>query len=248
MVQMTRPAGIPRLIHQTWKSDQIPPHWQPLQQSWRRWHPDWEYRLWTDEDNAAFIARCYPEFLPVYEGYDKEIKRVDAVRYFIMHYFGGVYADLDFEALRPLDDLLTGKQLVLAREPPSHASADSAVRSRGLDSILGNAFLASIPRHPFWEAVADGLVTHRHETEVLDATGPFLLTRVYQEYPHPHRLEILDSEYLYPVSKWAAWRGYFDHPNWWKKVGEQAYAVHRWHGSFRRAELLELVRRRLNRA
>jgi mannosyltransferase OCH1-like enzyme len=54
----------------------------------------------------------------VYEEYDQAIKRVGAVRYFIMHCHGGVYVDLDFEALRPLDSLLAEEELVLGCPVP----------------------------------------------------------------------------------------------------------------------------------
>ena len=36
--------------------------------------------LWTDDANRAFIAAHYPAHLPMYDGYDVHIKRVDAIR------------------------------------------------------------------------------------------------------------------------------------------------------------------------
>ena len=46
-----------------------------------------------------FLSR-YPDFLDTFDQYDKGIKRADAVRYHILHQYGGVYMDLDFEALQ----------------------------------------------------------------------------------------------------------------------------------------------------
>ena len=48
---------IPRIIHQSWKVEQVPDRWLAFQQSWREHHPDYEYRLWTDDANRAFVAR-----------------------------------------------------------------------------------------------------------------------------------------------------------------------------------------------
>jgi mannosyltransferase OCH1-like enzyme len=62
-----------------------------------------------------------------------------------MHYYGGVYADLDFESIRPMDKYLKGKQLVLGR------MGDNAF----IDHSIPNAFMASIPGHPFWIKVLD---------------------------------------------------------------------------------------------
>ena len=44
-----------------------------------------------------FIEKMYPWFLKTYDGYTQEIMRIDAVRYFILHYFGGIYLDIDME-------------------------------------------------------------------------------------------------------------------------------------------------------
>jgi len=238
---------IPRVIHQTWKTARIPPQWEPLRDTWRRLNPQWEFRLWTDEDNAEFIAEQYPWFLATFEGYDQAIKRADAVRYFIMHRYGGVYVDLDFEALRPLDRLLAGEDLVLGWEPKAHVDNDAGVQSRGFEAIVGNAFLASKPGHPFWEAVFEGLVNHRKLPAVLDATGPFLLTRAYRDYPYPSQLTIVPSEMLYPVTKWEAWKGTLELDKARAKLPKEAYAVHHWNGMYRREALIDLVRRRLGR-
>lgn len=58
-------------------------------------HKDFEYKLWTDESSLAFIKEHYPWFLPTYLGYQFNIQRADAIRYFVLHKYGGVYLDLD---------------------------------------------------------------------------------------------------------------------------------------------------------
>ncbi|KAF2720103.1 glycosyltransferase family 32 protein [Polychaeton citri CBS 116435] len=45
-------------------------------------HPGWEYQIWTD-DNAT----CF--------GYEQTIQRTNILRYLLLHYYGGVYLDLD---------------------------------------------------------------------------------------------------------------------------------------------------------
>ena len=62
-----------------------------------------------------------------------------------MHYYGGVYADLDFESVKPMDDYLKGKQLVLGRMGPDIDHEHS----------IPNAVMASIPGHPFWVKILD---------------------------------------------------------------------------------------------
>lgn len=72
-------------------------------------HPDWTYYFWTDADNLELLNRHYPEYVELYNSYNgwaHRVQKADFIRYFILHRYGGVYVDLDFEALRPLDALL----------------------------------------------------------------------------------------------------------------------------------------------
>ena len=51
--------------------------------------------MWTDEKSLAFIAAEYPWFLDTFVGYSQPIQRADAIRYFVLAHFGGIYIDLD---------------------------------------------------------------------------------------------------------------------------------------------------------
>lgn len=52
----------------------------------------------------------------------------------------GLYADLDFEVLKPFDKLITKESLVLA------AMTDDL----SFNHRIPNAWMASAPKHPFW--------------------------------------------------------------------------------------------------
>ena len=131
-------APVPRIIHQTWKSDEIPDEWKPYQHSWRHAHPGWEYKLWTDEANRRLVADRYPWFLPTYDAFPRDIQRVDAAKYLIVYTYGGVYADLDCECLKPLDPL---------------TSRGGAVVSLTRDRVVDCAVFASPAGHALWGVV-----------------------------------------------------------------------------------------------
>ena len=46
--------------------------------------------LWTDASSREFIANEYPWFLDTFDGYTYPIQRADAIRYFVLHHYGGV--------------------------------------------------------------------------------------------------------------------------------------------------------------
>lgn len=86
---------IPRILHQTWKSSLLPSKWAIQSKKCQEMHKDFEYKLWTDESSLEFIKEFYPWFLPTFLGYKFDIQRADAIRYFVLHKYGGVYMDLD---------------------------------------------------------------------------------------------------------------------------------------------------------
>ena len=51
----TGEAVVPKVMHQTWKTRDIPTKWAAARQSCIDLHPDWEHKLWTDADGERFI-------------------------------------------------------------------------------------------------------------------------------------------------------------------------------------------------
>ena len=229
---------IPKVIHQTWKTNTIPEQYRAFQQGWQQQHRDWEYRLWTDVDNRALIAEHYAWFLPIYDGYPEPIMRVDAARYFILHHHGGLYIDLDFECLRPIDPLLANRSFVIGLEPNDHVHKEMP-KSRQLDVILCNALIASAPKHRFWDHLFLQLVGAHKQAHTLDATGPFFMTRTWQTYAHPEELTIESAEKFYPFAETDLWQ--HDRP---VQTPKDAYAIHHWQGTWWRKERgrLEILR------
>lgn len=171
---------IPPILHQTWRDTSIPPAFRAYAESWKRLHPDWQFKLWSDADLAAFVHSRYPALAPQFEAYPAPVMRADLGRYLILREFGGVYADLDAEAVACFDPLREAGLPIFAYEPASHASLEF-VRRRGFQNIVSNAVILSPPGHPFWDHLL-GLVSRcRHAANPLDATGPFVLTAACEQ-------------------------------------------------------------------
>lgn len=52
-------------------------------------NPDYEWVLWTDEDNRQMVTKYAPEFLTAYDDLPSEIYRADVSRNLYMFLFGG---------------------------------------------------------------------------------------------------------------------------------------------------------------
>jgi len=162
---------IPKLIHQTAKTADIPDRVKPYVAKLRALHPDWTYKLWTDADNLELVKTRLPEFLDVYQKLPKNIMRADVIRYVLMYTVGGLYLDTDYEMLKPFD--MTDQDIVLPWEISDE---------QGRGTRVANSIFASAAGHPFWKVVLDDLMNNpplSPDVDVIDTTGPAFLTRMY---------------------------------------------------------------------
>lgn len=97
---------IPKIIHYCWFGrGPMPQLALDCIESWHKYMPDWEYKLWN-EDN--FDVNCNQYVREAYEA-RKFAFVSDFVRLVALRDFGGLYMDVDFLVKKPFDDLLSYK-------------------------------------------------------------------------------------------------------------------------------------------
>lgn len=166
-----RQLVIPKIIHQTYKTEDIPEAWQATRKSVLDMHPDYQYILWTDEMARNFIANTYPWFLKTYDSYPFPIQRADAIRYFVLCHYGGIYIDLDNGAATKFDPLLAFPAFLRKTEPTG----------------VSNDIMGSVPRHPFFMKVIDNLERYNRNwivsyITIMYSTGPLMLSVLWKKY------------------------------------------------------------------
>ena len=201
---------IPTTIHQTWKTADVPARFAASAASWRALHPAWEYRLWTDESLEAFVHETYPEMWDLYRRYPEQIYRVDAARYMLLHHFGGIYADLDIECVRPVDALRVHRVVLPATAPLG----------------FSNDLMMAAPRHDLFASLIHELdrsfarwghsYVPRH-FRVLLTTGSLHLSRTVARARAKDEVHVLSPDlyssqdrerayvYHWPGNTWAGW-------------------------------------------
>lgn len=167
-----------RRIFQTWKTSHVPDHWKEGQASVLAMNPGWDYTLLTDADNDHIVATHFPWFVEKFRSFPYGIQRADAIRYVILFLYGGMYIDLDYLVLKPFDSLagiLASYDIVL-------------MRSTNTPSIITNSVMfARAPGHPFWLQCISAMMTtdvpwfFGKHLVVFKTTGPFMLSKVYDE-------------------------------------------------------------------
>lgn len=127
VVEAAASAGIPKKLHFTWKTaklQELPELFKQIQIKWKLLNPDWEIKIWTDEECEKLIKDKYPELYFFYSDFEVTAERSDIFRYLVLDTEGGYYADMDIEPLQPLDGLLEVTKhpdCMVGLEPEVHA-------------------------------------------------------------------------------------------------------------------------------
>ena len=158
---------IPKKIHYCWFGrGPMPELALKCIESWHRLMPDYEYKLWN-EDN--FDVHCNPYVEEAYAA-RKFAFVTDYVRLHALESEGGVYMDTDVEALKPYDDLL---------------HLDGFIGYEGSKyQPIGTGTIASIPHGPWVReqlAAYDGIHFVQSDGSYDLMTNPFRITSVMRD-------------------------------------------------------------------
>jgi inositol phosphorylceramide mannosyltransferase catalytic subunit len=176
-------SSIPPTIHFIWFKDlygsrsgssnenEIPAHGSNAPDTCRSHNPTYDIKVWDAASARTFLEEYYAWFLPTYEAYRHPIQRIDALKYFILFHFGGVYMDLDIGCRRSLDPLLDFPAWWPKASPQG----------------VNNDLMAARPRHPILELMIESLERKNVNLffpylTVFVSTGPQFATDVLLEW------------------------------------------------------------------
>lgn len=218
---------IEKIIHMTWKTKDLPEHYQANVDKWQELHPDYEIMIYDDTEINKFVEDNYPEFYVDYTHFPLHIMRVDFVRYALLHKYGGIYADMDTFPVNSFESLLDTDKIILASEAPEHCQA------LGLESMVCNAIMLSPSNLDFWYKFMTFIVKQTTR-KVLQKTGPIALTNFINEYG-AQDIKIIQSCMFYPMLNDRFHRGVdFEYKGQQLTnisescQNEEIYAVHQW--------------------
>tara|TARA_B110000091_G_C13736333_1_gene441299 strand:+ start:131 stop:997 length:867 start_codon:yes stop_codon:yes gene_type:complete len=100
-------ASMPRIIHQTWKTQDLPEWATHTVDSWKTLNPTFAHWLWDDQAMADFIRMEYPRLWSLYSVHLRPVQKADLFRYAVVHTFGGIYADIDVLCVVPIQHWTT---------------------------------------------------------------------------------------------------------------------------------------------
>lgn len=173
---------IPASIHLTYKTEELPEQYTRFYDSMKQHHPDWNMVIYDDTRARAVIKDFSPEVLALYDGFTHPVQRTDLFRIIVVYLYGGFYLDLDMLCLKSLEELRSNS--VVLGEERFLSKEEAALQGSPYQSRVANYMFGAASGHPFWLDVIHEMLnraSRKVETEedILDTTGPGLLTDVY---------------------------------------------------------------------
>jgi mannosyltransferase OCH1-like enzyme len=163
---------IPKKIHMIWLGSPPPEFVQNMFESWKKLHPSWEVKLWTEGD----VLRFHLKNQQAYDASKNWGEKSDIFRYEILEREGGIYADTDFECIRPFDDIC------------KVADFFSGIGYSEGVPFLYNGLIGSRPGHPIIKRCVDSLPIGNGNNDflrILNTTGPAFFTKCFYECVWP---------------------------------------------------------------
>lgn len=203
---MTIRQNIPKIIHQIW----LGPEPRPVEwmETWKQKHPDWAYKLWTEENLPPMQNRKQFDAINTYNG------KSDILRMEVLYLYGGIYVDADSECLLPLDPLLRYYFFT---------AYENEIVSPGR---ISPATIGASPRHPLILKIleAQGAVEDTNIVPAWIVVGNVLFTSVIRKYEALYgSVKILPSYAFLPT-----------HYKGTKYKGRgKVYATHHWYTTYK---------------
>jgi len=196
---------IPKKIHQIWLGSEIPEQYARYAETWQKFHPDWDYKLWTDED-VKDIELTKPD---VYYDAVNPAMKSDILRYEVLRQHGGLYVDTDFECLKSF-------------EPLRYLNFFTGIGYDGKLQLY-NGLIASIPHHPILEYLTLYVKGYKGSkgSDILNATGANFFTQIFNKVAEGP-VVAFPTDFFYPLSNKEVTN------NPYEFVKPCSYAIHHW--------------------
>lgn len=201
---------IPRYIHQVWMQGPLKESKHTSISLWKRLHPTYTYMFWTEVDIRRLITTHYHEYIDFYNSLRYMIQRADVGRIFILHHYGGVYADCDYFPLKSFETLfqylesryddIVGvsycNQMIGSLFHINNALMISSVHnSFWLDTILPE-IMNRVKFIPLWLQLIEPWSSIHLTNYIQYTTGPY----VYSSFKHSDKYHIFPRDVIYSSS------------------------------------------------
>lgn len=207
-------SSIPKVIHQTYHSKNLPPEIQENVHHLKILNPDWQLKIYDDDDITNYISTNYPALLKIYNKINPVYgaAKADFFRYLLIYNEGGVYLDIKSSLSKPLNSILASDDRYLLSYWQN--GVGEMHPNMGFHDCIASPFgefqqwhIVSVKGHPFLKSVIENVCNNIqnynvfiHDTggwAVVNLTGPIAYSLAIEPLinSHTHRIERDNSKF-----------------------------------------------------
>lgn len=219
--------SIPPIIHLIWIGTKASEKVTSAFDSWKKYHPTWEIKIWSDKEVANFNWSSQR----IQQAFNQAVtwaEKADILRLEVLYEFGGVYSDADVVCMNSFQDLIVQDIGFFSCFELNYIG-----KHYGKPFFIGSAIMGASKHSHVVKYCLDNLQTAQDAPEegIIKRTGPGLISRACQDVllSRKENILILPCSYLYPLP--------------WKKrdvtsesvvdyVSPETLAIHLWDGSW----------------
>lgn len=194
---------ISKIIHQTWFDDNkaLPVIFDKMIQESKKINQNFEFKLWTDSNIEDFLKTNYKNIYKIYSNNILGVQKSDLARLAILHYYGGIYIDLDILLIKNLNDLFDYNKDILYI---SYEPTEQTKYVWNMENYICNAFFACNKNNVIIEHIIDTIIN------IYDIYGEKIFNKfnifgsnLYMkilEISDKSLYNIIDTNKIYPIS------------------------------------------------
>jgi mannosyltransferase OCH1-like enzyme len=205
-VDLTKPpenSSIPPTVHFVWIGSAVPDKINGLIDTWRKVHPGWEIKIWSNSDIEKFPWKNRSAF-------DEAIaakswaEAVDIWRLEILYNEGGIYSDVDVVSFRSFNELIASGATFFAGQ-----ETNKLYTKKSQPLYLCNALMGAAKGSSVIKDCIDNITPRSRSKfpsnprkDILTRTGPILLSNACREAlkgPEKDKILVLPCSYIYPL-------------------------------------------------
>lgn len=196
---------VPKIIHQTWKTKDLPEHLKIMQESVIKNNTDFKYMFWTDEDIRNFIHKNYPTYCKFFNSCEYVIQQIDFFRLLALYHYGGIYIDIDTLCFQNLS--------CVTKHPITLIKTKKNPIFYNYDFVLNNAFIAAERKNLFiYDCIKNACNftqnkiktikgIHLEHRKIYYSAGPLMVTDTYKNYKYKNTINLLGDNFYHGYIK-----------------------------------------------
>lgn len=165
-------STIPRKVFMTWTTRELPPDMYKTITDNAQQNPEFDFFIYTESECSDFISANFDtEVYNAYHSLKPSAYKSDLWRYCVMYIHGGIYLDVKFKCMAPLNDIIKDNKTIFLDDLFEKQVAQGILIANPKESI----FLKCIYK------IVDNVKTKFYGLNTLHPTGPQFIGELIYE-------------------------------------------------------------------